>query len=76
MNLDFSQKVESAIAQLHKLANTALAGKYDVTLVFHRADLDEDQGGLVAGTGNNEDALSLLEENLSEDESDIVVRSR
>lgn len=76
MNLTLKQDVEAALAKLHKLVNSALRGTYDVTFVFHRTDLEDDVGGLVAGTGDNQGALDLLEENLSDEESDIVVRSR
>jgi len=75
-NLDFKAAVEKALEHLYKTANAGLSGTYDVTLVFHRTDLEDDTGGVVAGTGDNEGALEILEENLSDDESDIVVRSR
>lgn len=76
MNLTFKQTVEGALAKLYEVANSALSGDFDVTVVLHRTDLEDDLGGVVAGTGDNQGALDVLEDNLSDDDSDIVVRSR
>lgn len=75
-SLDFQQEMEAAIGQLHKLANAFLTGTYEVTVVFQRTDVDE-PSGLIAGSGENEYALEVLEDSVDdEDESDLVVRSR
>jgi hypothetical protein len=74
-NLDFQQKVEELVQGLFILANKYLTGDYDVTVIMQRVDVD-DVGGAIMGTGDNEDALEVLEDNLEEDESDLVVRSR
>jgi len=74
-NLDFEQKTEKLLALLYETVNAYLAGDYEVTLVCHRTDVDE-PSGLIAGSGDNSDALEVLEDHLEEDDSDIVVRSR
>jgi hypothetical protein len=75
-NLDFQQITEALLHKLYELANTKLQGSYDVTIVMHRSDLEEDTGGVVAGTGSHGDALEILEENVGNDEDEIVVQSR
>jgi hypothetical protein len=75
-NLDFQQITEALLHKLYELANTKLQGSYDVTIVMHRSDLEEDTGGVVAGTGSHGDALEILEENIGDDEDEIVVQSR
>jgi len=75
-NLDFQQITEALLHKLYELANTKLQGSYDVTIVMHRSDLEEDAGGVVAGTGSHEDAVEILEENIGDDEDEIVVQSR
>lgn len=75
-NLDFEQKTEQLLGMLYETINGYLSGDYEVTLVCQRTDVDE-PSGLIAGTGDNADALEVLEDHLEEkEESDIVVRSR
>lgn len=75
-NLDFKQKMEKLLAVAHETVNAYLAGDYEVTLVCQRTDVD-DASGLIAGSGDNEDALEVLQEQIEEEEeSDIIVRSR
>jgi len=75
-NLDFKQITEAMLHKLYEVANQYLEGRYGVTVVMHRTDLEEDKGGVVAGTGKNEDALDVLKENVTDDETEIVVHSR
>jgi len=74
-NLDFEQKTEQLLGMLYETINGYLAGDYEVTLVCQRTDVDQ-PSGLIAGTGENADALEVLEDHVEEDDSDIVVRSR
>jgi len=74
-NLDFEQKTEQLLGMLYETVNGYLTGDYEVTLVCQRTDVDE-PSGLIAGTGDNADALEVLEDHVEEDDSDTVVRSR
>lgn len=75
-DLDFQQITEALLHKLYKLANGNLQGSYDVTIVMHRNDLEEQSGGVVAGTGSHDDALEVLQENVADDKDEMVVRSR
>lgn len=74
-NLDFQQNVEQLLGALYETINGYLSGDYEVTLVCQRTDVDE-PSGLIAGTGENSDALEVLEDHIEENESNIVTRKR
>jgi hypothetical protein len=75
-NLDFQQKTEKLLGMLYETVNGYLSGDYEVTLVCQRTDVDQ-PSGLIAGTGDNAEALKVLEDHVEgQHESDIVVRSR
>lgn len=74
-DLDFQQITEALLQKLYTLANRNLQGSYDATIVMHRNDLEDQSGGVVAGTGSHDGALEILQENVTDDEEEIVTRS-